>query len=74
MSTDTKCPEELRQAYNYDTFVSENYQRWFQFHKAPAPGDRVDDFPLLTLEGDRESLKSLIRHNHLTILEFGSFT
>jgi hypothetical protein len=74
MTTETQCPEELRRAYNYDTFVAENYQPWFRFHEAPAPGDRIADFQLQTLEGESRSLKRLIRGNQLTILEFGSFT
>lgn len=65
---------ELIKHYNYQHFISENYMLWFRFNEAPRPGDRVENFDLLTLDGAPVSLHKILRRHKQTVIEFGSFT
>ena len=66
--------ESLIEAYNYDTFVQEKFERWMTFDQSPALGQPAPDFPLTTLEGEVVQLSDIWRGATYTIIEFGSLT
>lgn len=65
---------DLIEAYNYDTFVEENFARWMRFETSPPLGEPAPDFPLTQLDGGTTRLSEVWRQARLTIVEFGSFT
>ena len=65
---------DLLNAYNYDSFVPENFLPWMRFGESPALGKRGPDFPLWILDGGETSLGQVLRQHAFTVVEFGSFT
>ena len=65
---------DLLEAYNYDVFVDEKFERWMRFDESPPLGRPAPDLPLTGLDGDVVHLKALWRKAAYTILEFGSIT
>ncbi len=65
---------DLISTYNYDSFVSEKFERWLNFTASPPIGKAVPDFPLWHFEGTETRLSEIWSSNTYTIVEFGSFT
>ena len=66
--------QNLIQAYNYDAFVPEKFERWLNFSNSFPLGVKVPDFPLWRLDETRTSLLDALRQHRLIFVEFGSFT
>lgn len=65
---------DLLNAYNYDSFIPENFMPWMRFDESPPLGERAPDFPLWRLDGGETSLAQTLREHAYTVVEFGSFT
>jgi hypothetical protein len=67
--------QERVEAYNYDSFIPENFLPKMRFHESPKLGEKVESFPLWK-ESDRgeTSLEEVVSSHDLTVIEFGSFT
>jgi len=65
---------DLLTAYNYDSFIPENFIPWMKFDESPPLGKRGPDFPLWHLDETETSLSQVLRQHAYTIVEFGSFT
>jgi hypothetical protein len=65
---------ELLTRYNYDSFVPEKFEPWFNFDSSPKTGTIAPDFPLWQLDEKETRLGELLKQHAYTIVEFGSFT
>jgi len=66
--------KELIEAYNYDSFVPEKYERWLNFESSLPLGKTIPDFNLWDLKEEQTSLLAEVNRHPLTFIEFGSFT
>lgn len=66
--------KELLEAYNYDSFVLEKYERWLNFDSSIPLGKTTPDFTLWDLNEEETTLLTEVNRNSLTFIEFGSFT
>ena len=65
---------DLTSAYNYDSFVEENVNRWLNFAASPPLGAPAPDFELQTPDAGAIRLSDVWRPAAYTIIEFGSLT
>ena len=61
-------------AYNYDSFIEEQFEPWMNFADSPVLGEPAPDFTLTTLDGEEVQLSDFWRKHLYTIIEFGSLT
>lgn len=66
--------KDLIEAYNYDSFVPEKYERWLNFESSLPLGKTIPDFDLWDLDEKQTTLLAEVNHHPLTFIEFGSFT
>lgn len=66
--------KKLIEAYNYDSFVPEKYERWLNFGSSLPLGKSIPDFNLWGLDEVQTTLQAEVNRHPLTFIEFGSFT
>lgn len=67
--------DDLLKRYNYDSFVPEKFEPWMRFDQSPPLGETTPDFSLWQLDDRAETtLRTILKANLYTVVEFGSFT